>query len=177
MDADKLPGLLKQFNSTIKAWIDYLDDYTIEMLQQHVTGSVWSLGQVYTHIIDDTTYFVTQMKIAAATDDNNEQMPQAGAKELFTNNAFPDIKIAGPATDTFIQQPDSIAALLQALEQIRDEVNKLFSSEIHNGKTAHPGLGYFTAKEWLQFADIHMRHHFRQKKRIDYNLFGIKMPR
>jgi hypothetical protein len=35
------------------------------------------------------------------------------------------------------------------------------------GKTKHPGLGYFSAHEWLQFADMHFRHHLRQKKRID----------
>lgn len=177
MGTDNLPELLKQFNSTIESWINYLDDYTIELLQQHVANTVWSLGQVYVHIIDDTRYFVTQMKIAVATDDNNEQTTQAAAKELFVNNEFPDIKIAGPATDTFIRQPDSVVALSQALEQIKDEVNNLFSGEIRDGKTAHPGLGYFTAQEWLQFADIHMSHHFRQKKRIDNNLFDIKTRR
>jgi hypothetical protein len=35
------------------------------------------------------------------------------------------------------------------------------------GKTKYPGLNYFTAKEWLQFAGIHLRHHLKQKKRID----------
>ncbi|MDB5279911.1 MAG: DinB family protein [Ferruginibacter sp.] len=35
------------------------------------------------------------------------------------------------------------------------------------GKTKHPGLDYFSATEWLQFVDIHFRHHLRQKKRID----------
>ncbi|HEV9036934.1 MAG TPA: hypothetical protein VGQ51_09945 [Puia sp.] len=35
------------------------------------------------------------------------------------------------------------------------------------GKTRHPGLHYFNSLEWLQFAEMHMRHHFRQKKRID----------
>jgi hypothetical protein len=35
------------------------------------------------------------------------------------------------------------------------------------GKTKHPGSNYFTAKEWLQFAEIHLRHHLKQKKRID----------
>jgi hypothetical protein len=39
------------------------------------------------------------------------------------------------------------------------------------GKTRHPGLLYFSALEWLRFAEMHMRHHFRQKKRIDEALF------
>jgi hypothetical protein len=38
-------------------------------------------------------------------------------------------------------------------------------------KNKHPGLDYFNANEWLQFAEMHLRHHLRQKKRID-NLPG-----
>jgi hypothetical protein len=46
-------------------------------------------------------------------------------------------------------------------------VATLISESQFNGKTKHPGLGYFSAKEWLQFANMHFRHHLRQKKRID----------
>jgi hypothetical protein len=35
------------------------------------------------------------------------------------------------------------------------------------GKSRHPGLGYFNAGEWLRFIEMHMRHHLRQKERID----------
>jgi hypothetical protein len=33
-------------------------------------------------------------------------------------------------------------------------------------------LLFFNAPEWLQFAEMHMRHHFRQKMRIDDRLFS-----
>jgi hypothetical protein len=46
-------------------------------------------------------------------------------------------------------------------------VEKIISKTLFKGKTKHPGLNYFTAKEWLQFAGMHLRHHLKQKKRID----------
>ena len=38
------------------------------------------------------------------------------------------------------------------------------------GKTKHPGFNYFNAIEWLQFAEMHLRHHLKQKERIEKNL-------
>jgi hypothetical protein len=57
-----------------------------------------------------------------------------------------------------------------ALLQVKDEINNLtilISTNWRWGKTKHPGFGYFSAHECLQFADMHFRHHLRQKKRID----------
>jgi hypothetical protein len=44
------------------------------------------------------------------------------------------------------------------------------------GKTRHPGLLYFSAPEWLQFAEMHLRHHFLQKQRIDAFLSQESSP-
>lgn len=56
------------------------------------------------------------------------------------------------------------------LTNLKDEINKveiLISKSSFKGKTKHPGLGYFNASEWLRFAEMHFRHHLKQKKRID----------
>ncbi|MEO5600454.1 MAG: DinB family protein, partial [Cyclobacteriaceae bacterium] len=80
----------------------------------------------------------------------------------------------GAATNSSIRQPQSKYGLLQSLVLIKDEVNELFFTfdfQKLPGKTEHPGLRFFNALEWLQFAEMHMRDHFRQKKRIDDKLF------
>ena len=43
------------------------------------------------------------------------------------------------------------------------------------GKTKHPGLNYFNANEWLQFAEMHLRHHLKQEKRIE-EFLKLQMP-
>jgi hypothetical protein len=89
---------------------------------------------------------------------------------MLANNEFPDATIEGPDTNTAIAQPSSTHELKNALLQLKDEISRLailVSDSSHRGKTKHTGLGYFSTYDWLQFADMHFRHHLRQKKRID----------
>jgi hypothetical protein len=67
-------------------------------------------------------------------------------------------------------QPESKEQVLHSLRKIKAKMNEISSVILRspfNGKTKHPGLGYFSAHQWLQFAEMHLRHHFRQKRRID----------
>lgn len=167
--------LLEAFNDTIQKWIDFADDYTLEMLCQKPDDNSWSLGQVYTHIIDDTGWFADQMATAMQTKADSEKQMHENARTMLRNNSFPDIMIEGPATEIYIKQPESKEEIQHKLLSIKTEVNNLFASfdpSKATGKTRHPGLLYFNALDWLQFAEMHLRHHFRQKKRIDEKLFG-----
>jgi len=161
---------LVKLNSTLSQWIDAVDDYSLEQLRRQPQEGSWSLGQVYTHILDDTEWFVGQMKAALATKENRDKEMHADAKQMFRNDSFPDLQIQGPATNLAIAQPQSKEEMVRRLKAIKTTVNKLFSvDELWRigGKTRHPGLLYFSAGEWLQFAEMHMRHHLRQKARID----------
>lgn len=162
---------LQRFNTTIDFWISALNDYTLAALCQQPAAGAWSLGQMYLHILDDTDWFVEQIKAALATNDNSDRCMHEDAKAMFRNNSFPDIKIEGPATNTYIPQPHNKDQLLQRLLAIKTTVNQLDFSNT-SGKTQHPGLLFFNAVEWLQFAEMHMRHHVKQKKRIDAALFS-----
>jgi len=166
---------LGQFDSTIQQWIDQLEHYTVEQLHRAPRAGSWSLGQVYVHIINDTGWFVEQMEAALSTRIDGDKAMHPDARRMFENNGFPDARIEGPATNTFILQPAGSAELATQLSAIKTAVHRLFGGlgpEVSGGKTRHPGLGYFSAVEWLQFAEMHMRHHLRQKQRIDAVLFG-----
>ena len=161
---------LNSFNATIQVWMDAIDDYTLEMLRLPPRPDSWSLGQVYRHILDDTEWFVGQMREALVSGENAGEAMHEDAVRMFANNSFPNVQIQGPATNVFIPQPESKEELRQRLMAIRVAVNGLFEdwdATLAVGKTRHPGLLYFSAGEWLQFAEMHMRHHLRQKERID----------
>ena len=162
--------ILQSFNNTIDQWMQALDGYTLEQLCRQPQPNRWSLGQMYKHLIDDTSWFAEQMKASLSSNENIAEPMHKHAKAMLANNSFPDIMIEGPATNTYIPQPQNKEELLQGLLSIKNEVNNLdFTAP--SGKTRHPGLLYFNALEWLQFADMHMRHHFSQKQRIDLVLF------
>ena len=127
-------------------------------------------GQVYMHLIYNTNYFLEQAKISATTNDNKNEDSSLAAKKLFLNNEFPDELIEGPPDNKSTPQPDSKEQLLGDLIELKNEINTigvLISKNSFKGKTKHPGLNYFNANEWLQFAEMHFRHHLRQKKRIE----------
>jgi len=89
---------------------------------------------------------------------------------MFLNNYFPDEVLEGPPKSSHTLQPDNKEQLTNGLVNLKEELNnvgRLISTSLFNGKTKHPGLNYFNANEWLQFAEMHFRHHLRQKKRID----------
>ena len=164
---------LERFNDTIQQWIDNVDHYSLAMLLQKPADKSWSLGQVYMHIIDDTHYFAEQIRLALKTNDNADKPMHEDAIMIFKNDGFPDIKIVNTTAGQPLQ-PFNIAALKDGLNTIKQEIAALCAD--HNldsaqGKTRHPGLLYFSALDWLRFAEMHMRHHLRQKKRIDEELF------
>jgi hypothetical protein len=176
MEMNKTGIHLQRFNETLDQWIASLDDYTITMLHQKPADDSWSLGQVFVHIIDDTNYFIDEIKLALATTDNSHEQMHDNAIAILNNDGFPDIRIANPSASQ-PPQPGDKNELLEGLTSIKDEMNKLcLANDLEKsvGKTRHPGLLYFSALEWLRFAEIHIRHHFRQKKRIDDALFTAK---
>jgi hypothetical protein len=114
--------------------------------------------------------FIEQARVCASANDNMHEQLSANAKTMFLNNEFPEAIIEGPPNNASTPQPESKEQLMNALINLKHEIQKaeeLISTSRFNGKTKHHGLKYFNAHEWLRFADMHIRHHLRQKKRID----------
>lgn len=156
-------------DQTIDTWINSLGQKTFAQLCVKPAPESWSLGQLSMHLIEATQYYLEQSKICLSTNDHEGEEMSPAAKAMFDKNEFPDVLIEGPPSNDVTPQPESKEELLRQLRRLREEVNKvekLISTSSTKGKTRHPGLRYFTAKEWFQFADMHFRHHFRQMKRI-----------
>lgn len=161
---------LNDFNHTIDIWIKELEQSTFIRICTKPSPTSWSLGQVCMHLIDETNHYLKQIHICLSTNDNVSEEMSPDAKTMFHNNSFPDEVIDGPPTNSDTPQPDSKEELLRCIMKLKEEINNvetLISTSSFKGKTKHPGLNYFNANEWFQFAEMHFRHHLRQKKRID----------
>jgi hypothetical protein len=162
--------LSQDFYSTLDSWTEALDKYSFELLCKKPSLQSWSLGQLYMHLYNESSYYLKQARICLCSDKNqNWEMTPAG-KIMFANNTFPDELIEGPPENALVAQPNYKEELKEKFLHLRQEmqaVENLFGSSTQMGKTKHPGLGYFSATEWVQFADMHLRHHLRQKARID----------
>ena len=161
--------ITENFNHTIDIWTMELDRYEFRQLCMKPSPASWSLGQVYMHLISETSYFVEQVRICLSSNENATEEAAAAAKAMFHNNSFPNEVLEGPPSDANTPQPENKEQLVHELLRLRTAVSNLasISNNQFHGKTRHPGLDYFNADEWLQFAEMHLRHHLRQKQRIE----------
>ncbi|MEO8404094.1 MAG: DinB family protein [Chitinophagaceae bacterium] len=161
---------IRDFNNEIDTWIIELEKYSFTQLTAKASPTSWSLGQVYMHVIGQTEYYVEQILSCVSNNNNSQDEMSANGKALFKNNGFPDEIIEGPSTNADTLQPVSKEELMLHLLKVKETVNHataLISDNSFAGKTKHPGLHYFNANEWLKFTEMHLRHHQRQKRRID----------
>lgn len=162
--------VIEDFNRTLEIWIEALEQYNVTALYTKPSPTSWSIGQMYMHLIEDTKYYIAQIKVCVSSNNHINEEASPNAKTMFLHNDFPDEALEGAPSNANIPQPDTKEQLIKALLQVKAEMNevsvRIFESPFH-GKTKHPGLGYFSAIEWLQFAEMHFRHHLRQKTRID----------
>ncbi|SHF45668.1 DinB superfamily protein [Flavisolibacter ginsengisoli DSM 18119] len=162
---------LTELENTVDIWIIALQKYDVSVLQTQPDSDNWSLGQVYLHILNDTNFYMEQAGICLSHKENQSEKKTEFAALLFSNNGFPDEKIeVDLLANRTIPQPTNKADLVEQMEQLKASLTSLWekvSESSDYGKTKHPGLGYFNAREWLEFAEMHMRHHLRQKHRIE----------
>ncbi|MFC4874371.1 DinB family protein [Negadavirga shengliensis] len=161
--------LTKKFNVIIDYWLTELKGYSFDQLLLQPDQNSWSMGQVYAHIIEETGFFFQQVRICLSDNENSAKSMSEGAKELFLTNAFPNKKLVGPP-EIVVGQPGNKIQLQVGLMDLYDQANDLgkeISNNDNSGKTKHPGHGYLDAREWYQYAEMHLRHHIRQKDRID----------
>ena len=162
--------VIENFNRALDNWIKELDQKTFIQLCTKPSATSWSLGQVCNHLIINTNYYLGQAEICLSTDDHRSEEMSPDAKIMFRNNAFPNEVIEGPPENAHTPQPESKEELMRNLLKLKEEINRigiLISKSTSKGKTKHPGLNYFSAMEWLQFGEMHFRHHLRQKQRIE----------
>jgi hypothetical protein len=121
------------------------------------------------HLIENTNYYIEQIRICISTDDHENEEASTHGKKKLSNNEFPDEIIEGPPENSRTLQPASKEELMRSFLKLKDDVTAievLILQSTCRGKTKHPGLNYFNAKEWLQFADMHFRHHLDKRKEL-----------
>jgi len=169
---------IQEFNHTIDFWIDELKKYTLSQLHAKPAPGSWSLGQLYMHLLADTQYYLEQIHACLASGNNIDGDSTPHAKVMLRNNEFPDILIEGSPDNIHVPQPASMEQVMTDLLALKAEMNRTaawITTTPVQGKSQHPGFNYLTAEEWLQFADMHWRHHLRQKKRIDTFLNTVRL--
>ncbi|HCX20690.1 MAG: hypothetical protein CMB80_17300 [Flammeovirgaceae bacterium] len=162
--------LYKSFELTYHLWNKWLSELDFSTLVLVPSSGGWSIGQLYLHLINETNWYLDQVIECLGNSANHSEQMTESAKVMFANNSFPDIKIKGDtAINDSIPQPESKEALLDSFLLMMQKAQEVWTTFLHcdkHGKSQHPGLGYFSPEEWMQYADMHFRHHRKQKDHI-----------
>src|ERR1700740_2325245 len=111
-----------EFNHAIDYWIMELENYDFIQICTKPSLKSGSLGQLYMHLIDDTNFFIEQIKICVSNNDNLTEDASPHAKKMLGNNDFPDEIIEGAPANSSIPQPHNKEQLLAGLLNIKDEM-------------------------------------------------------
>ncbi|MDZ7647116.1 MAG: hypothetical protein U5K54_08005 [Cytophagales bacterium] len=119
--------LMEAFIRTIDYWISQISNYSLIELQTKPNPQSWSLGQVYNHLIEETTWYNGQIALSLTdTKNQNEEMTDHGQSFCFAGNAFPDVRIIGdPLISDKVPQPESVEQLIRDLKKLKKKLIRL----------------------------------------------------
>jgi hypothetical protein len=152
-----------------------LYQYSLEQLRFVQEEGVWSIGQMYDHLIVVAHEYLDNLETCVALNEEQPLGKTQFGEELFRNGGFPPIKIRLPdelnsppnhsdSREDLVNRMDELIQRLSHWESKVDYINP-------NHKVEHGGFGWLNAKEWYDLVEMHFRHHLRQKDELENYIF------
>ena len=148
-----------------------LYNYSLEQLRYNSEEGVWSIGQMYDHLILVAHEYLNNMETCATLNEEQSLGKTQFGEQLFRNGGFPPIKIRLP--DELNSPPnnsDSKEDLISRMDQVIERLSQWESKVDYinpNNKVAHGGFGWLNAREWYDLVGMHFLHHLCQKDQLE----------
>lgn len=159
---------LEKFERTLSVWIAALAGYDDQRWLRRPSDGGWNVAQVYAHIIDATNSFGFEKIAKCAERGDGRGRKTVAGRLVFLIGRIPPVRAKVPGDGSYAPREisrDDAGAELHALgARLREVVPVVRTAR---GVATHPFLGRLTAPEWLCFMEMHLRHHLRQKARLD----------
>jgi hypothetical protein len=162
--AHNKPKLLK----SLDFYLQFLKGVSAEDFEKSPAYGVWSLGQVYSHIIGaNIMSHIALEKCLIKTADIKTRKPHWKVRLILFLGKFPPGKIKAPAAIAEAVKSYTKEEASNQLIRLIKKVNEYdYNSKTLdlNYKMKHPRLGYLDAASWFRFMLIHTNHHIKQVK-------------
>jgi hypothetical protein len=160
--------------SVIELYRNALEDYTFEQLRYKFSADVWSIGQMYDHVIEVALEYISYIEACAEGTGHQQEGKTEAGEESFRTGIFSLVKIKLPDVPELTpRQPESKEVLYAGLDLVteklmewRDKIDVIES----NCKVRHGRNGWLNAREWYEMVYMYSRHHLRQKAELDQKL-------
>ena len=158
---------------TTKIYKDSLTDYSDEQFSYKASETLWSLGEMYEHVIMLATYSF-MASVVRCLEKRKGQI--GGSKNQAGNNVFfygglPPKKFMMPtvleSTPLVVKSKDEYINFFNKLEEDAQKLIEPVTNDEGKYKTNHPVFEWLNAYEWYYMLEMHTRHHLRQKKELE----------
>lgn len=161
----------EHFHRISNTWLQALDQYSEDDLRLKTSEREWSLGQVYSHLVFINKTILKQIELCLQGKGTITDEKKFFAHLILFLNVLPPFRYKVPKVIAHVPpQPKNKQEIVVEFNLLYNTVSQLvhkIAAANESQKIAHPSLGYLSARDWFQFMAIHMKHHLRQKARID----------
>lgn len=148
-----------------------LSKYSSEQLRYISQEGVWSIGQMYDHLLLVAHEYLDSAELCETAEPKGGLEKSKFGGELFERGGFPPIKIRLPDemnappnnADSKEELIDRMDRLIARMDQAETKVEKIDP----NRKARHGGFGWLNATEWHELVVMHFQHHVRQKAELE----------
>jgi hypothetical protein len=171
--------ICQAYQDLIAVYQKALNQYSEVDFQRKKAQDVWSLGQMYEHLHSSHSFFIYQVKNCL-----EQRKGQIGGEKtetgenIYKYGTFPPIKVTIPEK---YRGPDPVAKPVaeyaEVLETMKTDFQALLEpleQDLGAYKTQHARFGMLNALEWYKSAEMHLRHHLRQKQELEDFAYQIK---
>ncbi|WP_214749058.1 DinB family protein [Exiguobacterium sp. s189] len=145
--------------------------YSEPDLRYKCSPTIWSIGQMYDHIMLVANEYLDEVDHCLQEDGQLGGEKTPFGEKLFREGGFPPIKIELPPemnqppnnTDTNEQLLGRMTALISRM----DALEARLGDATDDRKTFHGGFGWLNAREWFELVEMHTRHHRRQQQELE----------
>ncbi|MCT4798212.1 DinB family protein [Exiguobacterium profundum] len=145
--------------------------YTMSDLRYKHAPSIWSIGQMFDHLILVAEEYLEEADRCLRGEGELGEEKTSFGEKLFERGDFPPIKIELPPemnqppknTDSKDRLRERMTILISKMDTLESRLNDADD----NRKTLHGGFGWLNAREWFNLIEMHTLHHRRQQHDLE----------
>lgn len=170
MIAQEINSALHQ---TITPYVAALEVYTQEQFSHKEANDIWSLGEMYEHLVLSANFFFLANTLRCLEKRKGQEGGRMNAygENAMKYNSLPPGKFKVPASEKtpplVVQDMADCNTLLQKILTDADALQAPVAADAGTYKCLHPVFGFLNAIEWYQMLEMHHRHHHRQKAELE----------
>ncbi len=156
-----------------------LDQYSIEQLRFKYSDNVWSVGQMYIHVIEVAEEYIGHIESCTKATHKEPGGKTEDGTKAFAEKEWPNIRVKLEQPPNETRNPEGKDEIKAGLEKVLEKL-AYWAGCIDGAnpacKVRHGWFGWLNAREWLEMVGMHSSHHFRQKAMLDEKLveFGVR---